>query len=142
MKWIRDEKREAIALRAVAVLGRRCCTWCLRELMRRNGGGPQPDTETLDHVVPRCLGGTNDAANLILACNECNRLRLARSVVAFCAYLRRRGVDARGAAARIRAQTSAPIDLAAGKAAIAARRRSVSAPTETASAATQRELDA
>jgi hypothetical protein len=27
---------------------------------------------TIDHVVPRCLGGTDDADNLTVACRPCN----------------------------------------------------------------------
>lgn len=30
---------------------------------------------TLEHIVPFCLGGTNDIANLTLACRPCNHSR-------------------------------------------------------------------
>jgi hypothetical protein len=30
------------------------------------------DDATVDHVIPRSLGGTNDPENLVTACRECN----------------------------------------------------------------------
>lgn len=30
-------------------------------------------TATLDHVIPRSKGGTNELCNLVLACYECNQ---------------------------------------------------------------------
>lgn len=36
-------------------------------------GATAPDVElTVDHVVPRALGGSNDPANLVTACKPCN----------------------------------------------------------------------
>ncbi|OZM81200.1 hypothetical protein CFP66_17670 [Pseudonocardia sp. MH-G8] len=34
--------------------------------------------DTVDHVIPRIMGGTNDPANLQAACGPCNRLKGAR----------------------------------------------------------------
>lgn len=51
------------------------------EVMRRDGftcrycGTPAPETGaglTVDHVIPRSLGGTNDPSNLVAACQDCN----------------------------------------------------------------------
>ncbi len=30
---------------------------------------------TVEHIMPKCLGGTNEPANLTLACLECNQER-------------------------------------------------------------------
>lgn len=44
-------------------------------------------TSTLDHVVPRLLGGTNHPANLRLACLTCNRAKAAHPPHVFYALL-------------------------------------------------------
>ena len=35
----------------------------------------QPNSATLDHIVPRAHGGTNIRANLVVACMRCNTTR-------------------------------------------------------------------
>lgn len=49
------------------------------EILRRDGhtcrycGASAPNTRlTVDHVLPRVLGGTNDPTNLVTACVDCN----------------------------------------------------------------------
>jgi 5-methylcytosine-specific restriction endonuclease McrA len=49
------------------------------EVLRRDNhtcrycGGAAPDTTlTVDHVTPVALGGTDDPANLVAACRDCN----------------------------------------------------------------------
>jgi 5-methylcytosine-specific restriction endonuclease McrA len=32
----------------------------------------KPTSETLDHLIPKCRGGTNDVANLVPTCRRCN----------------------------------------------------------------------
>lgn len=66
-KWIRKEKRAAIYRR-----DGNACVYC----GRRTRGG----TLTLDHVVPRAEGGSNEATNLITVCFECNSARRDRSI--------------------------------------------------------------
>jgi hypothetical protein len=34
---------------------------------------------TVDHVIPRCLGGDDDAANLVVACRSCNSRKSGRT---------------------------------------------------------------
>ena len=39
-------------------------------------GSAAPDTQTLDHIVPRARGGTGQGpANLVIACYACNQAR-------------------------------------------------------------------
>jgi 5-methylcytosine-specific restriction endonuclease McrA len=70
----RRYKREICAARDGWV-----CHYCQKKL---NSG-----TATLDHVVPRALGGTFRNENLRLACRKCNRRKGAQPPHAFHAYL-------------------------------------------------------
>jgi len=71
-KWIRREKRLAIYLRDGMA-----CAFC---------GDSIEDGAmlTLDHIVPRELGGTNEANNLITACRQCNSSKGMRDLDEFC----------------------------------------------------------
>lgn len=63
--WIRPAKRVRIYARD----GYRC-VWC------PPGAARTPrDQLTLDHFLPRALGGGNDADNLITCCYACNSKR-------------------------------------------------------------------
>lgn len=64
-KWIRPEKRLAIYIRD----GFRCA-YCGRDLKDAD-----PSEVTLDHLLPRVAGGSNQATNLITACRSCNSSR-------------------------------------------------------------------
>lgn len=51
----------------------------VRQLIRRDGEeccycgvSLTPGTRTIDHVIPRSLGGSNKIDNLVLACSPCN----------------------------------------------------------------------
>lgn len=72
MNWIRQEKRLAIYLRDGCA-----CAWC----------GAKVEDEstklTLDHVIPHCDGGSNDASNLVTCCKRCNESRGIRSIAKF-----------------------------------------------------------
>ena len=50
----------------------RCC-YCNADLRHAPTGGI-----TLDHVIPRCLGGSSNAENLVTACEPCNARRRNR----------------------------------------------------------------
>ena len=41
------------------------CFYCLKELTL--------DTSTIDHCIPRSIGGTNDDSNVVLSCHGCNQ---------------------------------------------------------------------
>lgn len=47
------------------------------ELKRRTRRKPPSKYPTLDHVIPRALGGTDAISNLKLACKQCNGLKAA-----------------------------------------------------------------
>ena len=61
-KWITPVRRMAIYLRDGFT-----CAYCGTDLT-----GSAPSGVTLDHLVPRCKGGTHDSANLVTACARCN----------------------------------------------------------------------
>lgn len=41
------------------------CAYCGRPIRKKDAD--------VDHMIPRALGGTNDASNLCIACQRCNR---------------------------------------------------------------------
>lgn len=57
------------------------CVYCSKRLMER--------TATLDHIVARSNGGTDDEANLVLACTACNLCKSNRSLSQWIADLAR-----------------------------------------------------
>lgn len=59
------------------------CFYCSRTMAfhpRR-----QADSVTLDHLVPRCDGGTRDRTNVVAACYRCNHAKGRQSVQQFLA---------------------------------------------------------
>ena len=46
------------------------CHWCGR--VTKLVDGDSADQATIDHVIPRYKGGTNDISNTVLACRGCN----------------------------------------------------------------------
>ena len=52
---------------AIVYRGGGYCAWCRVPLTQ--------DTAQIDHVVPRRHGGSDDPANLVAACSECNARR-------------------------------------------------------------------
>ena len=42
------------------------------------------DTATLEHIVPRSIGGTHSPYNVVLACGPCNAKRADRLVACYC----------------------------------------------------------
>lgn len=53
------------------------CLFCGRRLVIRDDGAPASHA-TLEHIWPRNHGGTDDVANLALACGGCNREKGSR----------------------------------------------------------------
>lgn len=63
-----------------------------KQVMKRDGCGCRYcgkrltlDTSTLDHIVPRALGGTDRKYNLCLACRDCNLAKANKSPHVFIA---------------------------------------------------------
>lgn len=52
------------------------CSYCLDEMTLEQGS---PKEATIDHLVPRCKGGTDDPANLVIACRSCNSRKGGRT---------------------------------------------------------------
>lgn len=50
-----------------------CCAYC----------GLKTDLLTIDHIVPRSQGGTNDPSNLLPACKSCNESKGSRSLLSW-----------------------------------------------------------
>lgn len=50
------------------------CHYCGRgmTLKWRKRQTPPPNGATIDHVKPRCAGGTDDESNLVVCCAACN----------------------------------------------------------------------
>lgn len=71
-RWIRPEKRDALVAR-----GNHTCVYCGRtHLHVADFETCHAETvATLDHVVPRAAGGSNDPSNLVVACLSCNSSR-------------------------------------------------------------------
>ncbi len=98
-RWIRVEKRLAIYVRDGFA-----CAYCGTSL--RNAA---PADVTLDHLLPRSAGGTNDATNLVTACRSCNSSRQDRPWVDFATG---------GARDRIEQLRHAPLNMALARALI------------------------
>jgi len=77
--------RQQILEQIIAETGN-VCHYC-RKQTRLNFIGPVCDHDhaTLDHVVPKSKGGTNERSNLVLACNACNNAKGDRSYEDFLA---------------------------------------------------------
>lgn len=103
MNWIRKSKRLAIYLRDGL-----SCVWC--------GLSVEDGVKlTLDHVIPRSFGGSNDATNLITACVGCNGQRKHYSVRIFATMIARQfhgEVTAYDIVLHVRHAVRQPIDVA------------------------------
>ncbi len=69
------------------------CVYCgMPTLRRRRGLHRASDLATLDHVVPKSLGGPLSADNVVLGCQACNNERGTLDADAFRARKRAAGV--------------------------------------------------
>lgn len=96
-RWIRPEKRLALYIRDGF-----SCAYCGRDLHNA-----APSVVTLDHLLPRIAGGSNEATNLITACRTCNSSRQDKPWVSYATG---------GAVDRIEQLRHAPLNLALAKA--------------------------
>jgi len=95
-KWIRPEKRVAL----YESDGWRC-VYCQRLL---DGDHIESMHErTLDHLVPRSLGGSHGSHNLVTCCGHCNSARQELSLRDWYRVLRGLGQDSSKISRRVRA---------------------------------------
>ena len=94
--WIRRVLRIAIYLRDEFQ-----CVYCQKNMHRCD-----PFDITLDHLVPRSLGGTHNALNLVTACRSCNSSKQAKDWHKWAS---------RAAKARIRKQLRRKLPIALAK---------------------------
>lgn len=76
----------ARVVRALMARDGRHCYWCKIELRH-------PWKPTIEHLVPRSLGGSNRQENLVLACDWCNQKRGVMEPREFRAWLEKNWVD-------------------------------------------------
>jgi 5-methylcytosine-specific restriction endonuclease McrA len=110
-KWIRPEKRLAIYARDGFA-----CIYCGETAEEGHG-------LSLDHVIPREMGGTHEAENLVTACVSCNSMKRDVDNRRFFEMLRDKGIDTTNLSRRIRNALARKLDMAEGKKLLAARKR-------------------
>lgn len=88
-QWIRNTTRERIYRR-----DGHTCVYC--------GATAADALLTLDHVMPRALGGNNATTNLVTACIHCNSARKTAPVAEFARYIADNGIDPKTIANRVR----------------------------------------
>ena len=73
-------ERDAIR-KIVFARGPHICVWCLKPVGDYRSDNPF----TIDHIIPRCEGGSLNPENLVLSCKPCNAARADKSVTVFMA---------------------------------------------------------
>ena len=99
-----DFLRTRALRRAIHVREGGVCFYCLRRI--------SPETQCLDHVIPRAQLGPNSYRNLVSACRECNSRKGERPAADFLRLLYREG---RLTGAELLRGLQSLKDLAAGK---------------------------
>ena len=67
-----SESRVSKKIRQTVIEGARgCCEYCHSQMRY------SPDPFSVEHILPRVLGGRNAPANLALSCQGCNNLKYA-----------------------------------------------------------------
>ncbi len=95
--WIRKWRRLAIYIRDEFT-----CVYCSRNLKYALSA-----EISLDHLVPKCEGGSNHSSNLVTACHSCNSDRRDQDWREFCKSIWRQ--------AYIESQTRLPINIELAK---------------------------
>lgn len=81
-----EDSEQALRRRKHAEAGGKCtyCRTAITYYAKRH------ETLEIDHVIPKCVGGTDDDANLVAACRSCNRSKGKMTGDEFRAWLRKR----------------------------------------------------
>lgn len=79
---IRNAEWVYIRSRLSEAQNHRCC-WCGCMTVEDRG---KKNSSTVEHYVPRSLGGTDDMNNLVMACHDCNNKRGTLEVEEFMSY--------------------------------------------------------
>jgi 5-methylcytosine-specific restriction endonuclease McrA len=108
-KWIRPAKRLALYARDGLA-----CVYCGKDV--------ESAMLSLDHILPRELGGGHEATNLVTCCLGCNGSRKDMPMRAWLRVLRSRGIDTTGMALKVRTLAARPFDIQLGKQMLAARK--------------------
>jgi CRISPR/Cas system Type II protein with McrA/HNH and RuvC-like nuclease domain len=67
------------------------CHYCLRQTVLTVRD--QPDSMTIDHIVPACQGGQRTRDNIVGACRACNNVRGAMNYEEFVAFIEEIGIE-------------------------------------------------
>jgi hypothetical protein len=110
-KWCRPEKRLAIYSRDAFR-----CVYCART------ADEDGVVLSLDHVLPRELGGSNASSNLVTACVRCNSRRQDTPLKAWILTLVDAGRDVESVTREVRSATRRKVDMAEGKRLLAVRK--------------------
>lgn len=65
------------------------CFYCERKIERMTGNVFPPLLQTVDHIIPRIKGGTNEKKNLVPACHVCNLEKGGMLLPEFIAHVQR-----------------------------------------------------
>lgn len=64
--------------------GLRRCPCCNVQLVwKSNVACPQSNLATVDHIVPRSMGGADNTENMFVMCRKCNNLRATECFIKF-----------------------------------------------------------
>ena len=72
----------------------RCC-YCGEFTVERDRGNGDPRRCTVEHILPRSRGGTNEWANIVAACASCNSARGSEGEIHAVAWFYKRLAEAR-----------------------------------------------
>lgn len=87
----RDEDGDVLVMEMIgpAYSGYRSRLWKRNPVCCYCGKGIKAEADaSLDHLVPRAVGGINSPANLVLACESCNRLKADRHILEWYGIIR------------------------------------------------------
>lgn len=65
--------RSKLKQKQLAEVGYYFCEYCKSQVQDKLSG--LDNSLTIDHVIPKSKGGTNDESNLKISCHKCNNLK-------------------------------------------------------------------